>query len=78
MKDQKFTIPSGQEGVKVFGSAVYKNPLTQKDEEKSYTILNLFEKGGLEQVTIIYNKNDEYAEEIANRVINSVEFNSEN
>lgn len=78
MKDEKFTIPSGQEGVKVFGSAVYKNPLTQKDEEKSYTILNLFEKGGLEQVTIIYNKNDEYAEEIANRVINSVEFNSEN
>ncbi len=78
MKDEKFTIPSGQEGVKVFGSAVYKNLLTQKDEEKSYTILNLAVNGGFEQIMIIYNKNDEYAEEIANRVINSVEFNSEN
>ena len=78
MKDEKFTTATGQEGIKVFGSAVYKNPLLDRDQTKEYLILNLFENGGFEQVTVIYNKGDEYAEEIANRIINSIEFNREN
>ena len=78
MKDEEFTTATGQDGVKVFGSAVYKNPLLERDQTKEYLILNLFENGGFEQVTVIYNKGDEYAEEIANRIINSIEFNTEN
>ncbi len=42
-------------------------------------ILNFAQNGGFQQITVIYNEGDANAEEIANRVINSVEFNkSEN
>ncbi|MDR6299660.1 DUF4381 domain-containing protein [Mesonia maritima] len=78
MKDEKFTTVTGEEGLKIFGSAVYKNPITKQDQEKSYVIINLVENQGLEQVTVIYNKGDKYAEEITGRIINSIQFNKEN
>ena len=37
-------------------------------------ILNFAVNQGFQQITVIYNEQDAYADEIANRIINSVEF----
>lgn len=74
MKNENFETYQGVEGVKVFGSFAIKNPITQNDIKKNYQILNFGFAGRYQQITIIYNAEDEYAETITERIINSVEF----
>ncbi len=76
VKDEEFTTLTGAKGIKVFGSLEMENPVTKRLEEKEYEILNFAEKGGFQQITVIYNGNDEFAGEIAGRIINSVEFDN--
>ncbi len=73
-KTEDFETLEGVEGIKVFGSFAIENPITQSDIKKSYQILNFGYAGNYQQLTIIYNEGDEYAETITKRIINSVEF----
>jgi len=36
--------------------------------------LNFAENGGFQQITVIYDEDDSYADEISGRIINSVEL----
>ncbi len=74
MKHEDFTTVNGAKGMKVFGTLDAKNPVTGKSVPNEYVILNFAEKGGFEQVIVIYNEADKYAEEISGRIINSVEL----
>ncbi|MDN6279939.1 MAG: hypothetical protein L0J45_02935 [Psychroflexus sp.] len=74
MKNEDFETYQGVKGVKVSGSFAIENPITQNDIKKNYQILNFGFAGRYQQITIIYNAEDDYAETITERIINSVEF----
>lgn len=75
VKDEDFTTLQGVEGVKVFGTLEMEHPRREGEYiGKEYTILNFAVGGGFQQITVIYDEQDEYADEIAGRIINSVEF----
>ncbi|MFD2832166.1 BatD family protein [Gramella sp. AN32] len=78
MKQEDFTTVNGAKGVKVFGTLDAINPVTGKNLPNEYVILNFAEKGGFEQVIVIHNQGDTYAQEITQRIINSVELNKQN
>ncbi len=78
MKDEEFTTASGVEGIRIFGTLEMENPVTGNPQINEYEILNFAENNGFQQIMVIYNEGDTYAEEISGRIINSVEFNSEN
>lgn len=74
VKDEEFSTIQGVPGRKVFGNLTINNPVTEEPEEKEYAILNFGVNEGFQQITVIYDEGDPNAEEIANRIINSVEF----
>ncbi len=74
IKEDKFTTPSGKEGLKAYGSMDIENPLTKKMVKGAFILLSFAENGGFEQIIITHQKDDIYAEDIATRIINSVEF----
>lgn len=78
MKEEDFTTVNGTKGTKIFGTLEAENPVTGESIPKQYEILNFAEKGGFEQIIVIYNENDQYAPEITQRIINSVEINNLN
>lgn len=73
-KDEDYSTLEGVNGVKVFGTLEMEIPEKDRTINKKYMILNFVVNGGFQQITVIYNEQDAYAEEIANRIINSVEF----
>ncbi|WP_026913816.1 BatD family protein [Christiangramia portivictoriae] len=76
MKQEEFTTLNGAKGLKVFGTLQAQNPVTGEAIPNEYVILNFAEKGGFEQIIVIFNEDDNYAEEISQRIINSVEINN--
>ena len=76
MKQEEFTTLNGAKGLKVFGTLQAQNPVTGEAIPNEYVILNFAEKGGYEQIIVIFNEDDTYAEEISQRIINSVEINN--
>ncbi|MUP45007.1 DUF4381 domain-containing protein [Gramella sp. BOM4] len=78
MKQEDFTTLNGAKGLKVFGTLEAVNPITGESIPNEYVILNFAEKGGFEQIVVIFNENDQYAKEISERIINSVEINNLN
>ncbi len=76
VKNEEFSTIEGVEGIRVFGNLEYENPVTGDLESKNYSILNFAENGGFQQITVIYDEEDKYADEISGRIINSVEFDN--
>ncbi|WP_121665960.1 BatD family protein [Mesonia aquimarina] len=75
-KQEKFVAADGVEGLKVHGSFSIKNPITGQQEKKNYVSLYFGAANGNENVFVSYADDNEDLEEISNRIINSVEFNS--
>ncbi len=73
-KDEEYSTLEGVDGIKVFGTLEMEIPEKDRSINKKYIILNFAVNGGFQQITVIYNEEDAYADEIANRIINSVEF----
>ncbi|MGY5849259.1 DUF4381 domain-containing protein [Salegentibacter sp. F14] len=78
MKEEEFSTISGVEGIRIFGTLEIEDPVTGRAITNSYEILNFVENSGFEQITVIYKEGDTYAEEIAERIIDSVEFKKDN
>ena len=74
VKSEDYTTLEGIEGVKVYGTLEMELPKKDRSINKKYMILNFAVNQGFQQITVIYNEQDAYADEIANRIINSVEF----
>ena len=77
VKDEEYETLGGAKGIKVFGNFQIKNVVTQKEQKNEYVILNFVEKGGFQQITVVYDIEDRYAKEVAERIINSVELRNE-
>ncbi len=74
VKEEEYSTLEGIKGVEVYGTLEIENPVTKGPVTKKYSILNFAENGGFQQITVIYDEKDPYADEIAGRIINSVEF----
>ena len=77
VKDEEYKTLGGAKGIKVFGNFQIKNAVTQEEQKKEYVILNFAEKGGFQQITVVYDIEDRYAKDVAERIINSVELRNE-
>lgn len=73
-KQEKFTSVDGAEGIKIFGRLEMKNPVTGKTGKKEYVILNFSENNAFQQIVLVYNEGDRYADEITERILNSVQL----
>ncbi|MBP2833341.1 DUF4381 domain-containing protein [Aquimarina sp. U1-2] len=73
-KTDKYQTLGGADGLKVYGSMEKENPLSKKMQKGDYFMLNFAEKGGFQQIMVVYNSDDRYAKDIAERIINSVEL----
>lgn len=74
VKDEEYETLGGAKGVKVYGSLEVVNPVTKKKQKSNYLMLNFAENGGFQQVTLVYDIEDRYAKDVAERIINSVEL----
>jgi len=74
IKDEEYSTLEGIKGTKVYGTLEIENPVTKRPVNKKYSILNFVENNGFQQITVIYDEEDANADEIASRIINSVEF----
>lgn len=79
-KQEDFTTLNGAPGFKVFGTMTFQKGEKSKPVSKEYAILNFGMGEGFQQVVMIYNEDDKYAQEIAQRISTSVELikNSKN
>lgn len=65
------------EGIKLLATYEDKNPITQKMQENSVIIVAFGSKKGVQTILINHLKDDENAQQIAERIINSIEIADE-
>src|SRR5690606_12534654 len=71
----KFVTPNGAEGLKTYGSLKFKHPISQKMEEVNYVSLLFGAQDALRQILVTTPKDDVYADQMVERILNSVELN---
>nr|WP_308993648.1 BatD family protein [Mariniflexile sp. KMM 9835]MDQ8213221.1 BatD family protein [Mariniflexile sp. KMM 9835] len=70
----KFVTPNGAEGLKTYGTLKIKNPISQKLQEANYVLLQFASENVLQQIILSYPMDDEYADQMIARILNSVEL----
>ena len=73
-RTEQFITPNGQEGLKTFGTADFVLPVTGKVEKGNYIILGFTAQNIIQQVVLIWKQDDTYADEIIDRILNSIEL----
>ncbi|GAA4973064.1 BatD family protein [Algibacter aquimarinus] len=74
-KNEKFTTPNGAEGVKTHGTLEYPIENTDNYINGNYTLLSFTSDNKvIQQIILTWKKDDVYADEIMERVLNSVEL----
>lgn len=76
-KQEEFTSVSGVPGLKVYGSGTFQTNNTSKRVKGKYTILLFGGKGFQQQIVLSWEDGDTYAEEIVDRIINSVDVKTQ-
>ena len=74
VKREKFTAFKGEQGLRTYGRLRIKNPITKNEIESDYSIYTFAEKGGLQQLVLLYPRDNRYATSIVNRIENSIRF----
>lgn len=78
-KRDKFITPNGAEGLKVYGTMDITVPNTDQIEKGKYVILGFTAENVIQQIMVFHKQTDVYAEQMVERVLNSVELkDSEN
>jgi len=76
-KQEKFTSVSGVSGLKVYGSGTFPTNNASKSVKGKYAILLFGGKGFQQQIVLSWEDGDTYAEEIVDRIINSVDVKTQ-
>jgi len=71
-RNEQFITPNGQEGVKTFGTAEFL--VEDKLIKGEYVILGFSTPNLLQQVILTWKENDVYADQIIERILNSIEL----
>ncbi|MGB1312097.1 MAG: hypothetical protein ACPG54_00555 [Bizionia paragorgiae] len=74
LNKEKFVTPRGAEGLKAFGTADLPSLLSDKTEKGKYAILSFTSQNILQQVLLSWKDNDDYAEDIIERILDSIEL----
>src|SRR5690606_24350495 len=64
LKQEEFSTLNGAKGIRIFGTMNVPHPDSGKIREKEYAILNFGEGNGFQQIILIHNADDQYAQEI--------------
>ncbi len=73
----KFVTPNGAEGLKTYGTLKAKNPITQIELEGNYILLHFAAENVMQAISITYPKEDIYADQMVERILNSIELKKE-
>ncbi len=76
-KQEEFVTVTGVKGIKTFGSAKFKIPDSQELIKGKYIILSFGGNGFQQQILLTWQDGDDYAQEIINRVLTTVEVKTE-
>ncbi len=76
-KKEEFETPSDVKGLKTYGKGNFTIPGTEVVVEGEYLILNFGGKGFMQQVVIQWEKDDDYAKKIIDRILSSVDVKKE-
>ncbi|MFY0481593.1 hypothetical protein ACI6PS_03230 [Flavobacterium sp. PLA-1-15] len=74
LKQEDFSTKEGITGKKGYGSFSRIDPIKKESTKLYYEILIFSQEGGLQQITILHQEGDEYANQISERILNSVEL----
>lgn len=73
-KREQFITPNAAEGLKVYGTVDLPRPLSEEWDKSKYVILAFTSENVLQQVVLSWKNDDIYAEQIMERILNSVEL----
>ena len=74
VKRDKFSTPNGAEGLKTYGTLNAENPISKKKSQLNYTMLHFTSENVLQQVIITTPTEDEYADKVLQRILDSIEL----
>ena len=74
-KNEEFTTPKGQKGLKTYGNANF--IFNDKLSNAEFVILGFSAKVFLQQLILIWDPEDPYATQISERILSSVELNDQ-
>jgi hypothetical protein len=74
VKQEDFETKEGIKGIKGYGSFSKIDAITQTSTKIYYEILLFSQNGGLQQIMLLHEEGDLYANEVSERVLNSVEL----
>jgi len=74
VKKEQFITPNAAEGLKAYGTGDFPTGVEDEFRSGEYIILAFTGENVLQQVILLWNNEDEYANEIMERVLNSVEL----
>lgn len=76
-KQEEFVTTSGVKGLKTYGTGTFDNPDNGDSKRAKYNILSFGGKGFMQQVVITWEEGDEYAEQIVDRILNSLDVKTQ-
>lgn len=76
-KTEEFVTPKEVEGLKIYGSADFPSLTKDKLEKGNYSILVFNTENVVQQIMLTWRENDDYAEKIVKRILDSVELKKE-
>jgi len=76
-KQEEFETKSGVKGMKTYGTGTFDNPDTGNTKRAKYNILSFGGKGFIQQVVITWEDGDDYAEQIVDRILNSLDVKTQ-
>lgn len=74
VKQEDFQTEGGVEGIKGYGTMDILDPISKSSQKAYYEILYFKQEQGLQQIMILHAEGDKYGNEIADRILNSVEL----
>lgn len=74
VKQEDYETKEGVTGLKAYGTFTRISPITNDKERMYYEVLMFSHEGGLQQILILHQEGDKYANEISERVLSSVEL----
>lgn len=74
VKTDKFVTPNGAEGLKTHGTGNFPSLIEGEKEAGNYTILVFNAENVIQQVVLTWRADDAYADQIVERILNSVEL----
>lgn len=74
VKQEEFSTKDGLKGMRSYGTFSMIDKITKSSEKYYYEVLLFNQEGGLQQITMVYEEGDQYAGQISERILNSVEL----